>query len=350
MPLTRTIPMDAALAWLKDDASLQAATTAAAPANDDTQLLDAYSRAVTDAVTRVAPAVVHIAVMGKAESGAAVPRGAGSGVIIAPDGFVLTNSHVVHGAAALEVMTKDGRVLPARLIGDDPDTDLALIRVDADVSLPHARLGPSKSLRVGQLAIAIGNPLGFEASVTAGVISAVGRSLRARSGRLIDDVIQTDAALNPGNSGGPLVTSAGEVIGINTAMIAGAQGICFAVASTTAEFVVTQLLRHGRIRRSFIGLSGQNVDLPRRLARYHGVDQARAVLVAGVEPDGAAQRAGLHQGDLLVAFDGRPVSGVDDLHRELTAERVGQVVNVTVLRRAEKLVLSVIPAERPERR
>jgi S1-C subfamily serine protease len=344
--------MEAALAWLKDDASLHdaAAAETAPPANDDSELLDAYSRAVTGAVARVAPAVVHIAVSGKAENGAAVPRGSGSGVIIAPDGFVLTNSHVVHGAHALEVMTKDGRVLPARLIGDDPDTDLALIRVDPDVSLPHARLGQSKSLRVGQLAIAIGNPLGFEASVTAGVISAVGRSLRARSGRLIDDVIQTDAALNPGNSGGPLVTSTGEVIGINTAMIAGAQGICFAVASNTAEFVVTQLLRHGRIRRSFIGLSGQNVDLPRRLARYHGVDQARAILVAGVEPGGAAERAGLQQGDLLVAFAGRPVTGVDDLHRELTAERVGQAVRVTVLRRAEKLDLSVIPAERPARR
>ncbi len=314
--------------------------------------LDAYSRAVIDAVERVGPAVVHIAVYGKPERDGALrpPRGSGSGVIIAPDGFVLTNSHVVHGAHAIEVMTKDGRVLPARLIGDDPDTDLALVRVDPDVSLPHAKLGESKRLRVGQLAIAIGNPLGFEASVTAGVISAVGRSLRAQSGRLIDDVIQTDAALNPGNSGGPLVTASGDVIGINTAMINGAQGICFAVASNTAQFVVGQLIRHGRVRRSFIGLSGQNVDLPRRLARYHNVEQARAILVAGVEESGAAWRAGLRAGDLVIAFDGKVMTGIDDLHRELTAERVGQAVTVTVLRRTEKLALTLTPAERPARR
>jgi S1-C subfamily serine protease len=345
--------MDAALAWLKDGASLNGAAGAEPDrAPDDGVALDAYSRAVIDAVERVGPAVVHIAVYGKPDSDGAArpPRGSGSGVIIAPDGFVLTNSHVVHGAHTLEIMTKDGRVLPARLIGDDPDTDLALVRVDPDVSLPHAKLGESKRLRVGQLAIAIGNPLGFEASVTAGVISAVGRSLRARSGRLIDDVIQTDAALNPGNSGGPLVTASGDVIGINTAMINGAQGICFAVASNTAQFVVGQLIRHGRVRRSFIGLSGQNVDLPRRLARYHNVEQARAILVAGVEESGAAWRAGLRAGDLLIAFDGKVVTGIDDLHRELTAERVGQAVTVTVLRRAEKLALTLIPAERPARR
>jgi S1-C subfamily serine protease len=346
--------MDAALAWLKDDASLHDASAADPdrPPDADHVALDAYSRAVIDAVERVGPAVVHIAVYGKPERDGAErpPRGSGSGVIIAPDGFVLTNSHVVHGAHAIEVMTKDGRVLPARLIGNDPDTDLALVRVDPDVSLPHAKLGESKRLRVGQLAIAIGNPLGFEASVTAGVISAVGRSLRAQSGRLIDDVIQTDAALNPGNSGGPLVTASGDVIGINTAMINGAQGICFAVASNTAQFVVGQLIRHGRVRRSFIGLSGQNVDLPRRLARYHNVEQARAILVAGVEESGAAWRAGVRAGDLLIAFDGKVMTGIDDLHRELTAERVGQAVSVTVLRRAEKLALTLTPAERPARR
>jgi S1-C subfamily serine protease len=346
--------MDAALSWLKDDASPAEAERNAddAATIGETGPLDAYSRAVIAAVDRVGPAVVHIAVYGPSpgESGALRPRGAGSGVIIAPDGFLLTNSHVVNGAKALEVTIKDGRVLPARLIGDDPDTDLALVRVDPDVSLPHARLGDSKRVRVGQLAVAIGNPLGFEASVTAGVISAVGRSLRAKSGRLIDDVIQTDAALNPGNSGGPLVTTAGEVIGINTAMIMGAQGICFAVASNTAQFVVGQIIRHGRIRRSFIGLSGQNVDLPRRLARYHGLDQSRAILVAGVEADGAAARAGLREGDLLIAFDGRTLTGVDDLHRELTAERVGIAVPMVVLRRAEMLTLEVIPAERAERR
>lgn len=346
--------MDAALSWLKDDASPGEAdrTTGADAPVDDIDLLDAYSRAVIAAVDRVGPAVVHIAVYGPSpnETGAMRPRGAGSGVIIAPDGFLLTNSHVVSGATALEVTTKDGRTLPARLIGDDPDTDLALVRVDPDVSLPHARLGDSKRVRVGQLAVAIGNPLGFEASVTAGVISAVGRSLRAKSGRLIDDLIQTDAALNPGNSGGPLVTTAGEVIGINTAMIMGAQGICFAVASNTAQFVVGQIIRHGRVRRSFIGLSGQNVDLPRRLARHHNLDQARGILVAGVEPEGAAARAGLRQGDLLIAFDGETMTGVDDLHRELTAERVGHPVPIVVLRRTEMLTLEVIPAERAERR
>ncbi len=346
--------MDAALSWLKDDASPAEAERNAddAATIGETGPLDAYSRAVIAAVDRVGPAVVHIAVYGPSpgESGALRPRGAGSGVIIAPDGFLLTNSHVVNGAKALEVTIKDGRVLPARLIGDDPDTDLALVRVDPDVSLPHARLGDSKRVRVGQLAVAIGNPLGFEASVTAGVISAVGRSLRAKSGRLIDDVIQTDAALNPGKSGGPLVTTAGEVIGINTAMIMGAQGICFAVASNTAQFVVGQIIRHGRIRRSFIGLSGQNVDLPRRLARSHGLDQSRAILVAGVEADGAAARAGRREGDLLIAFDGRTLTGVDDLHRELTAERVGIAVPMVVLRRAEMLTLEVIPAERAERR
>jgi S1-C subfamily serine protease len=344
--------MDAALSWLKDDASpLESERGADSPATDDADLLDAYSRAVIAAVDRVGPAVVHIAVYGPSQGGGAMrPQGAGSGVIIAPDGFLLTNSHVVSGARALEVTTKDGRVLPARLIGDDPDTDLALVRVDPDVSLPHARLGESKRVRVGQLAVAIGNPLGFEASVTAGVISAVGRSLRAKSGRLIDDVIQTDAALNPGNSGGPLVTTSGEVIGINTAMIMGAQGICFAVASNTAQFVVGQIIRHGRIRRSFIGLSGQNVELPRRLVRYYNLDQSRGILVAAVEPDGAGARAGLREGDLLIAFDGRKMTGVDDLHRELTAERVGISVPVVVLRRTEILTLEVTPSERPERR
>jgi S1-C subfamily serine protease len=347
--------MDAALSWLNGDASAVLADLpdSAAVTEDDMDLLDAYSRAVIAAVDRVGPAVVHIAVYGTDTP--ARPRGTGSGVIIAPDGFVLTNSHVVAGdakggAIRLEVTTKDGRVLPARLIGDDPDTDLALVRVDGDAWLPHARLGNSKRIRVGQLAIAIGNPLGFEASVTAGVISAVGRSLRAKPGRLIDDVVQTDAALNPGNSGGPLVTSSGEVIGINTAMIMGAQGICFAVASNTAEFVVTQLIRHGRIRRSYLGLSGQNVDLPRRLVRYHLLQQERGVLVAGLEADGPAARAGLRDGDLLIAFGGLPVTGVDDLHRALTAEQLGRTVAVTVLRRTEKLTLDVVPAERAERR
>ncbi len=311
------------------------------------EILDAYSRAVTGAVDSVGPSVVHIQVEGPTSTVAKrAPRGSGSGVIMAPDGLILTNSHVVHGAAAISVATQDGRLMPARLLGDDPDTDLALIRVDPAVTLPAARLGDSRHLRVGQLVIAISNPLGFECTVTAGVVSGLGRSLRSRSGRLMDDVIQTDASLNPGNSGGPLVTSTGEVMGINTAIIMGAQGICFAVASNTAQFVLGHLIRHGRVRRSVIGIAGQHAPITRRVAHFHGLEQASGVRVGGLEPDGPAARAGFALGDILVAVEGRTVHGVDDLVRLLTDERVGQPTVLTLLRGVELMRLTVAPAER----
>ena len=321
--------------------------TSAPGASGDRDLLDAYSRAVIGAVDLAGPSVVHIQIEGPVPADRdRAQRGSGSGVVVSPDGLILTNSHVVHGAAAITVTNQEGRVMPARLLGDDPDTDLALIRVIPDVTLPAARLGDSRRLRVGQLVIAIGNPLGFECTVTAGVVSGLGRSLRSRNGRLMDDVIQTDASLNPSNSGGPLVTPAGEVIGINTAIIMGAQGICFAVAANTAEFVLGQLIRHGRVKRSIIGIAGQQVPIARKVARFHGLDQASGVRVGGLKPNGPASRAGLLTGDILVAIAGHPLAGVDDLVRLLTEERVGQPTSLTLLRGVEKKTVMVIPAER----
>src|SRR6202022_1760509 len=265
---------------------------------DDEALLDAYSQAIIDVVDGVGPAVVKIDVW---QAGKPTRAGSGSGVIVAPDGLVLTNSHVVGGASRVELTTVDGRNLTARVVGDDPHTDLALVRVDAPVTLPSARLGDSKKLRRGQLVVAIGNPLGFESTVTAGVISALGRPLRAQTGRLIDDVIQTDAALNPGNSGGPLASARGEVVGINTAVILGAQGICFAVAANTASFVLGELVRHGRVRRAFIGIFAQQTAIPPRRRRAAELDQASAVMVATVESGSAADRAGLKAGDIVLS-------------------------------------------------
>ena len=275
--------------------------------------------------------------------------GTGSGVIVAPDGLILTNSHVAGAAGAgarVAVTTADGQDLHARLVGDDPDTDLALLRVDEPVTLPAAPLGDSKRLKRGQLVIAIGNPLGFESTVTTGVVSALGRSLRARSGRLIDDVIQTDAALNPGNSGGPLVSSPGEVIGINTAVIMGAQGICFAVAANTARFVLGELVRHGRVRRAFIGISAQQTAIPPRRRRAAGLDQDSAVMVGTVEIGSAADRAGLKAGDIVLSLDGRTITGADDLIRALTGEKIGRSVALDVLRVTERLTISLVPEER----
>jgi len=308
----------------------------------DGGLLDAYSRAVTGVAETVGPAVVRLDVKRRVRGREA--GGSGSGFIFTPDGLIVTNSHVVTGAAAIGATLNDGQVLQAHVIGDDPDTDLAVIRV-AGHKLPSASFGESRGLRVGQLAVAIGNPYGFQCTVTAGVVSALGRSLRSQNGRLMDDVIQTDAALNPGNSGGPLVNSRGEVVGVNTAMILPAQGICFATAIDTAKVTIAQLLRHGRVRRARLGIAGQNINLPRRMVRTHGLERASAVQVASIERGGPASRAAFEQGDIIVAFAGQPVAGFDDLHRLLTEERLGERVPVAVLRRGRRLVLEIHPEE-----
>jgi S1-C subfamily serine protease len=313
----------------------------AVAAPTDNALLDAYSDAVTGAADRVGPAVVRVERAGGPGCG-----GMGSGVVISPDGLVLTNSHVVDGAKELRLTDTEGRNMEARLLGEDADTDLALLRAGAARNLPAATLGDSKRLRRGQLAVAIGNPLGFESTVTAGVISALGRSLRARTGRLIEDVIQTDAALNPGNSGGPLVNSRGEVIGINTAVIAGAQGICFAVASNTAQFVLSEILQHGRVRRAFIGVAGQTVAVSRRHALAAGIENAYGAMITATEPDKPADVAGLMSYDVVVRLGGEPVTGVDDLIRLLNADRIGRSVSVDVLRRGQLRSFEVKPTER----
>jgi S1-C subfamily serine protease len=314
---------------------------------DDQALLDSYSQAVIDVVDRVGPAVVRLAVRNGDPARPGQSRGgSGSGVIVAPDGLILTNSHVAGTASRIEVTTADGQDLHARLVGDDPDTDLALIRIDEPATLPSARLGDSKRLKRGQLVIAIGNPLGFESTVTTGVVSALGRSLRSRNGRLIDDVIQTDAALNPGNSGGPVVSSRGEVVGINTAVIMGAQGICFAVAANTASFVLGELVRHGRVRRAFIGIAAQQTAIPPLRRRAAGLAQDRAVMISTVEPDSAAERAGLRPGDIIVALDGVTIAGADDLVRALTGDKIGRSVAFDVLRGTERLTVAAVPQER----
>jgi S1-C subfamily serine protease len=300
----------------------------------DADLLDAYSDAVIRAVDAVGPAV------GRVDNG----RGGGSGVVFAPDGFVLTNDHVVSGARELRVTLPAGDSLRADVVGRDADTDLAVLRVDAR-DLAWAHLGDSTRSRVGQVAIAIGNPYGFDHSVTSGVISALGRSLPSRSGRLMDDVIQTDASLNPGNSGGPLVTTAGEVIGINTAMILPAQGICFAVASNTARFVASRLMRDGRIRRSYIGVAGQQTPIPRALARAHGIALAAGVLVASIQKESPAAIGGVRQGDVILALGDQAITNVGDLLRLLTDDRIGQDVTLTVLRNGARKVLTIRPRE-----
>jgi S1-C subfamily serine protease len=311
----------------------------------DTEILDAYSRAVTSVADSVGPAVVRVEVIKNGH-----PSGVGSGVIIAPDGLVLTNSHVVAGAKELRLQDAEGRVMEARKLGEDPDTDLALVRAGSARDLPSSTLGNSKTLKRGQLVVAIGNPLGFESTVTAGVISALGRSLRAKTGRLIEDVIQTDAALNPGNSGGPLVSSRGEVIGINTAVILGAQGICFAVASNTAQFVLSELIQHGRVRRAYVGMSGQTAPVPRRHALAAGIDNASGMVIAALEPQGPAALAGLMSLDVIVSADGESVTGVDDLIRLLNGERIGRPIAIDVLRRGQLRSFDVTPLERPAMR
>jgi len=314
----------------------------------DEDLLDAYSRAVITAAEKVSPSVVYIEVHQPAKSRRGntpqEARGSGSGFIFTPDGFILTNSHVVHGAKRIEVTVADGRKYEAELIGDDPDTDLAVVRINAPNLVP-AYLGESQKIRVGQLVVAIGNPFGFQYSVTAGVVSALGRSLRAQSGRLMDAVIQTDAALNPGNSGGPLVNSRGEVIGVNTAMILPAQGISFATSIDTAKFVASRLIRDGRVSRSYIGLAGQNVPLPRRIVRYYNLAVESGIFVVSFEGNSPARNAGVREGDIIVGLDDQPTSGIDDLHKLLTEERIGHKSSLLVIRGTEKLALEVIPEE-----
>ncbi len=312
---------------------------------DESGLLDAYSRAVVAAAERVGPAVAHLEV----ELGANQRRGAGSGFAFTPDGLLLTNSHVVHRARRIRATFADGFSRDADLLGEDPDTDIAVVRIGTNAAahaLPSVVLGSSRGVRVGQLAIAIGNPYGFQHTVTAGVVSALGRSLRAQTGRLIDDVLQTDAALNPGNSGGPLVDSRGEVIGVNTAIIPGAQGICFATAIDTVKWVVMQLLRNGRVQRGYLGIAGATLPLARRIARHFQLENVRAVRVESVEAGGPSTGAGLQAGDLIVSFEDQPVNGIDDLHRLLTADRIGRASRLTVVRRTEKLEFSVIPSEK----
>jgi S1-C subfamily serine protease len=319
----------------------------------DDGLLDAYSTAVTGAVERMSPSVVNIEVhqaAGRTRSGEPSERhGGGSGFVFTPDGLILTNSHVVHEAVRIAVTLADGRRMPATVIGDDPASDLAVIRLDqphfGEPGLTAAALGDSQRLRVGQIVIAIGAPYGFQSTVTAGVVSALGRSLRSYSGRLIDDVIQTDASLNPGNSGGPLVDSAGRVVGVNTATILPAQGICFAIGINTAKFVASRLLRDGRIRRSYIGVSAQTVPVHRRVVRFYDLPTEMGVVVLGVEENSPAKRAGLREGDIIVALEGHPVTGVDDLHRVLTDVHVGVSCTLTVLRWTEKLEVKVVPEE-----
>jgi S1-C subfamily serine protease len=344
-PTLNRNPASGLVSTLSEGDSVDAQSATSSSPGDD-ELLDSYSRTVARVVEMVGPAVVNIRVRhgNTARRPGSEPGGTGSGFVIAPDGFILTNSHVVHAADRMEVTLADGRELGASLVGEDPETDLAVVRVPAS-QLFHARLGDSRSIRAGHIAVAIGSPFGFHQTVTAGVVSALGRSMRSQSGRLIDNVIQTDAALNPGNSGGPLANARGEIIGVNTAVILPAQGICFAIASGTAEFVAAWLIKEGRIRRSWIGLAGQNVPIHPRVVRFHRLAVDHGVLVAGIEPGSPAARAGLREGDVVVAFGGEPVSGLDGLQRHLVAKAIGIPLRLTVIRHTEKLELIVTPEE-----
>jgi S1-C subfamily serine protease len=333
--------------FVLDESSLQDGGARSNLATDKAAF-DAYSRTVIAVAESIGPAVVHLQVdhVKAGTTGSRVQHGSGSGFVFTPDGLILTNSHVVHGARSIRASFADGSSYEASLIGDDPDTDTALIRIGAS-NLPSAPLGASDSLRVGQLVVAIGNPYGFQHTVTAGVVSALGRSLRASNGRLIDDVIQTDAALNPGNSGGPLVDSQGRVIGVNTAIIPMAQGICFATGIDTVKWVVTQLMQQGKVRRGFLGFAGATVAIGRRLVRYFDLPAEKGIRVESVERDSPAARAGLQSGDLMVAYDDRPVDGIDSLHRLLSAERIGVLKPLRVIRRGQLLDLSILAIDRP---
>jgi S1-C subfamily serine protease len=335
--------LDTRLAFLLDPAHADAQPSTPSQ-SDERVLFDAYSEAVSSVVETVGPAVVRVDTRDRS---ADKPRGGtGSGVVISPDGLTLTNAHVVNGAREIRLSDTEGRTTEARLLGIDPDTDLALLRADASRNFAFAPLGDSKTLKRGHLAIAIGNPLGFESTVTAGVISALGRSLRATTGRMIEDVIQTDAALNPGNSGGPLVSSRGEVIGINTAVIMGAQGICFAVASNTANHVLSEIIMHGRVRRAYIGVGAQTVPVPRRHAIEAGIENKLGAMLTSIDQSGPASQAGLLTHDLVVRLDGEPVTGIDDLIRLLDRNRIGKTVNVDVLRLGRLRTFALTPIER----
>jgi len=314
--------------------------------SDDEEMLDAYSNAIVGVVEKVSPSVVHVRVRGTRVG----QLGSGSGTVIAPDGLVLTNNHVVDGVAAIELALSDGRHMPARILGRDPDTDIAVLRAETSDRLPAARIGNSKKVKPGQVAVAIGNPFGFESTVTAGIVSAVGRSLRAQTGRLIGDVIQTDAALNPGNSGGPLVNSRAEVIGVNTAVIVGAQGICFSVASNTAQHVLTQILQHGRVRRARLGVAGDQVHLPQRLKVAAGLEQEAGVRVVEVLPGSPADAGGIEPGDVIVGLDKEVVTGIDDIARVLDGTRIDKRVAIHILRDGRLRAIDIIATERlPER-
>lgn len=314
---------------------------------DDFELLDAYSKAVVSAVEKVSPSVVHIEVIQKSKS-RGMQGGSGSGFIFTRDGLIFTNSHVVHNSSGIRVSLLDGRSFTADLIGDDPDTDLAIIRIDGN-EISALDLGDSQKIKAGQLVIAIGNPYGFQHSVTTGVISALGRTFRSYSGRLIDNIIQTDAALNPGNSGGPLISTRGEVIGVNTAVIPGAQGICFAISINTAKFIAAQLIKDGRVKRSYIGIAGQNVPVHRRIVRYHGLTNEYGVFVISVENNSPAGQAGIKEGDIIISFRGKDVSGIDDLHKMLGEDQSGVKSEIKVLRGTEIKIISIIPAEQKQK-
>jgi S1-C subfamily serine protease len=330
-----------------DDRSPQTLQT---PPADDNSLLDAYSNAVVRVAERVGPAVVRVETGSKLPGGSVERGGLGSGIVISPDGLVLTNSHVVGPAKQIRLRDSQGAAGDARILGVDPDTDLALLRADGVRDLTYASLGDSKKLRRGQLVVAIGNPLGFESTVTAGVVSALGRSIRSVRGGTIEDVIQTDAALNPGNSGGPLVSSMAEVVGINTAIISGAQGICFAVASNTAQFVLSEIIRHGYVRRAYIGVSAQSAPIPRRHAVLSGIENAMGALLLDIEPDRPAAKAGLLPGDVVVKLDGIGVNGMDDLIRLLDRDRIDRTLKIEVLRTGRLRVADIHPVERKSSR
>jgi S1-C subfamily serine protease len=311
----------------------------------DAQKLDAYSSAVAGVVAQVAPAVAHVRVE-RAARGKGARSGSGSGFNITPDGYMVTNSHVATGGSAFEVTLPDGRIVAAELVGDDPDSDLAVIKAAA-AGLPYVRLADSSKLRVGQIAVAIGSPYGFQHTVTAGIVSALGRSMRGQTGRLLDNIIQTDAPLNPGNSGGPLVDSAGRVIGVNTAVILPAQGICFAIGSNTAERVAIALIRDGRVRRAYVGVGGHDTPIGRRMVRHFELEHESGIRVSTVEKDSPAAAAGIREGDIIVAFGEEPVASVDELHRLLTDARIGDGADIAVLRRDRHLRLSIVPRESP---